>query len=102
MEGKISCLRKRNNSRADKERLLFKIGHELNLEFSIYNIVTLDRLNDFFAACSVGFYGYKCKKKCECKFPNMDKDCDYRNGECNCEPGFISEYCNQSMSDLLL
>ena len=55
----------------------------------------------FFAACSVGFYGYKCKKKCECKFLNMDKECDFRNGECYCEPGFTSEYCNQSMSYLL-
>ena len=52
----------------------------------------------FFVVCSVGFYGYKCKKKCECKFPNMDKECDYRNGECNCEPGFSSVHCNQSMS----
>lgn len=54
--------------------------------------------NFFFAGCSVGFYGYKCKKRCECKFPNMDKECDFRYGECYCEPGFTSEYCNQSMS----
>ena len=34
------------NSRADKERLLIKIGRKLNLEFTVYNNVTIGRLSE--------------------------------------------------------
>lgn len=50
-----------------------------------------------FAVCDDGYYGYKCKKTCQCELPNMDAACDHRDGQCHCDPGHTNIYCNQSM-----
>lgn len=48
------------------------------------------------AGCVAGYYGYKCQKTCQCNLPRMDAECDHRNGQCYCEPGYANIYCNES------
>ena len=55
----------------------------------------------FLAACDLGYYGYKCRKECQCRLPHMNVECDHRDGQCYCEPGYTTLYCNQSKSRVM-
>lgn len=47
-----------------------------------------------FLECSVGYYGNKCDKKCNC---NRNASCDIITGSCDCPAGFMLPNCYKGM-----
>ena len=49
------------------------------------------------SVCQKGFFGYKCKRKCDCnRAPFRPDTCTHINGTCMCREGRSGRFCNES------